>query len=139
MSMKRYVIEARRDASEKWTAWGETDDISKITYFTDMAQKAGFEFRVMDYKIEFYESKHSTGNLLICPVRIGETVYEVVKEEDKYVLRGWVVRELIYNGKTWRAVGDGDRCEEVGSLSCTNKKHAQMVAKRMTEDLAWQS
>lgn len=142
--MKRYAIEARRKAEEgekqeAWTAWAETDDISEVNKFYDMVIDAGFECRVMDYKVANLEKQCKAGNLIFCPVHVGETVYAVVRDGDKYVLREWVVSELIYNGKKWFAVGNGDWYAEVGSRGCTNKTHASKIAKRLTEELAWRT
>ena len=141
--MKRYAIEARRKAKEgekpeAWTAWAETDDIGEIQRFTDGVRAAGYEPRVMDYKVAKMERLVRSGNLIYCKVCVGETVSSVVREGDEYVVRDWVVEELIYNGRTWYAVG-GDNYAEVGSRGCLKKKYAHMTAKRLTEELAWKS
>lgn len=135
---KRYIIEARRNASEEWSTWTETDDLYSIQKHYDRVKELGYEVRAIDPKIEAWEKEHREGTLLFAPVKVGQKVWAVIPEDSAdihqvhYTIEEWEVEAIIFNGKKWYA-GDGCGTEfEVRSKWCLlSKASATKLAKEL--------
>lgn len=130
--MKRYSIYAKRKDEPKWTAWTDTDDITQIEKHIKRIRELGYEAKVTDPAIEWFEKNIDRGYILETPVAIGQTVYAVVYGYFPKIME-WEVKELHYDGEKWYAIGDDGDLNEVGSSWClTSKSKAEKLLEELT-------
>lgn len=72
---KRYSIEAKRKNEKYFTAWDDTDDISRVIELVDKVRELGYDVRVTDTGFKALEKKIENGYLVALPCRVGDTVY----------------------------------------------------------------
>lgn len=137
--MSRYKIEAKRKHEKEWTAWTETDEISKIEGFVNMIRENGYDAKVTDPEINRLEKMIACGDLLEPPCKIGQTVYSVITFEEENdelppLIEEWQVKTITFDGVKWYASGDYDEQIEVGSQWCKiTRAEAEMLLKDFTE------
>ena len=129
--MKRYVIYAKRVNETIWTAWTDTDDISQIERYVNRIRELGYEAKVTDPYIEWFEKNIIKGYVLETPVAIGQTVYAIVYAGEPEI-REWEVESLQYDGEKWFAIGETGEIIEVGSEGCiTSKSKAEKLLQEL--------
>ena len=127
----RYRLLAKRVDEAEWSVWTEIDDVTRIEFHLQNIRSLGYEAKVIDPKITEWESKHKHGYLLFNPVRVGQSVYKLLTD-DEYIIESWTVRALHFDGSKWYAVGDTGEPIEVGTIECIpTLMAAQKLRKRL--------
>ena len=128
--MKRYVIYARRKG-ENFSVWTDTDDITQIEKHVNRIRELGYEAKVTDPYIEWFEKNIEKGYILRTPVAIGQTVYAVI---DGFLpeIKEWEVIGIYYDGEKWWARDNSGSFTEVGSPWCiTTPSKAEKLLKEL--------
>ena len=129
--MKRYIIYAKRKDETQWSVWTDTNDIAQIEVHVNRIRELGYEAKVTDPAIEYFEKNIEKGYILKTPVAIGQTVYAIVEDGEPYISE-WIVKAIHYDGNVWYAIDGTGNPYVVGDRGCIPIK---LRAKKLLNEL----